>query len=57
MEIIELLRCPNCDISMRLMCGNACFSYWFCKTCHTDFEFDIIAEQFTDKKERRYDNF
>ena len=43
------LKCPYCKIPMNLISGNYVFSYWECKTCHKEFEFNVWTEEFTDE--------
>lgn len=46
---ITFLKCPYCKNPMRLTCGNPGFSYWFCKVCNKEFEFNVWTEKFTDE--------
>ena len=46
---ITFLTCPYCKNPMRLTCGNPVFSYWFCKVCNKEFEFNVWTERFTNK--------
>ena len=39
--------CPCCKDFMRLTCGNPVFSYWVCKNCNKEFEYNVFWEQFT----------
>ena len=39
--------CPCCKDFMRLTCGNPIFSYWICKNCNKEFEYNVFWEQFT----------
>ena len=46
---ITPLKCPYCQIPMKLTCGNSGFSYWSCGICNKEFEFHIQTERFTDE--------
>ena len=43
------LKCPHCNTSMRLLAGNPAFTYWLCKCCWTEFEYNIFSERFEDE--------
>lgn len=47
----KTLQCPYCKQPMRLTSGNIIYSYWVCKNCKKEFEFNIFTEEFTDEEE------
>ena len=49
-EKITILRCPYCDSPMKWDAGWQVFSYWFCKNCSKEFEYNAVIEQFTDER-------
>ena len=51
------LKCPHCNTPMRLIEGNPVYTYWLCKCCWMEFEYNTLSEQFENelkltKKER-----
>lgn len=46
---ITTLKCPDCQIPMRLLDGNPAFSYWLCEHCRKEFEYNVLIEKFTDE--------
>lgn len=51
------LKCPHCNTPMRLIGGNPVYTYWLCKSCWMEFEYNTLSEQFENelkltKKER-----
>ncbi len=47
--MITGLRCPHCNTPMRLLAGNPAFTYWLCKCCWAEFEYNIFSERFEDE--------
>lgn len=45
--MITGIECPYCNKPMRLIMGNPIFTYWICKNCKKEFEYNIFAEKFT----------
>jgi transposase-like protein len=55
--MITGIKCPYCKTPMRLLGGNPVFSYWLCKHCWMEYEYNAILERLEDeikltKKER-----
>ena len=46
---IEGIHCPYCDKPMKLIMGNAAFSYWLCTNCKKEFEYSVYTEKITDE--------
>lgn len=44
---ITTLKCPYCKIPMKWNWGKQIFSYWTCKKCNKNFEYNVLLEQFT----------
>lgn len=43
------LKCSYCREIMKLICGNQCFTYWICRRCKKEYEYNIITEAFSDE--------
>lgn len=41
------IECPYCNKPMRLIMGNPVSTYWICKKCKKEFEYNIFWETFT----------
>ena len=50
-EEISPLKCPHCNQPMQLIEGNPVFTYWLCKHCNKEFEYDIWEEKFNAEKD------
>ena len=48
-EKLEGIHCPYCDKPMKLIMGNPAFTYWFCKDCKKEFEYNIYTEKIIDE--------
>jgi transposase-like protein len=46
---LEGIHCPYCDKPMKLIMGNPAFTYWLCKDCKKEFEYNIYTEKITDE--------
>ena len=47
--MLEGIHCPYCDKPILLIMGNPCFSYWLCKECRKEFEYNVFNEKITDE--------
>ena len=47
--MITTLCCPYCHKPMIWLGGNLIFSYWICKHCNIEFEYNIWTETFYDE--------
>ena len=46
---LEGIHCPYCDKPMKLIMGNPAFTYWLCKNCKKEFEYNVHTEKITDE--------
>ena len=44
--MITGIKCPYCNKPMRLTMGDPVFTYWVCKNCKKEFEYNVILEEF-----------
>lgn len=42
-------KCPHCGRPMRWVAGNPIFTYWECKYCNREFEYNVWTETFHDE--------
>lgn len=47
--MVTPLKCSYCGEIMKLICGNPCFTYWICKRCKEEYEYNVITEEFSNE--------
>ena len=52
--MVTWLKCPRCNTPMRLIEGNPAFTYWLCKHCWMEFEYNIFSELLEDEHGEYY---